>query len=50
MPNPLSLRLSRLLARQTSKRMLPLRGPAGVVSFTFDDAPASACEAGAAAL
>ena len=46
----IALRLSRLLARHTHRNMLPLRGPAGVVSFTFDDVPASACEAGAAAL
>ena len=50
MSSSLALRLSRLLARHRHRNMLPLRGPAGVVSFTFDDAPASACEAGAAAL
>ena len=50
MPNPLALRISRGLARHTLTNMLPLRGAAGVVSFTFDDAPASACEAGAQAL
>ncbi|MBO9535760.1 polysaccharide deacetylase family protein [Herbaspirillum sp.] len=50
MPTSIALRLSRLLARHACRNMLPLRGPAGVVSFTFDDVPASACEAGAAAL
>lgn len=43
-------RASRYLSRHTDRRMLPLRGERGVVSFTFDDAPMSACLAGARAL
>ena len=50
MSNPFALRLSRVLARHALKNILPLQAAAGVVSFTFDDAPASACEAGAQAL
>lgn len=46
----ISQRISRFLARQTHQRMLPLRGAQGVISFTFDDAPASACTTGAALL
>ena len=46
----LTYRASRFLSRYTDRRMLALNGEAGVVSFTFDDAPLSACIAGAAAL
>lgn len=46
----LALRISRRLAQHACKAMLPLHADAGVVSFTFDDAPASACEAGARTL
>jgi len=46
----LSLRISRRLSRHAFRNLLPLQAEAGVVSFTFDDAPASACEAGAHAL
>lgn len=42
--------IDRWLARQIIKRPLPLIGDAGVISFTFDDAPASACRAGKALL
>lgn len=40
----------RWLALQTHKRVLPLNGDKGVISFTFDDAPHSACNFGAAVL
>ena len=46
----LSLRISRRLSQHAFKNVIPLRAAAGVVSFTFDDVPASACEAGAHAL
>lgn len=46
----LSLRISRRLSQHAFKNVIPLQAAAGVVSFTFDDAPASACEAGAKAL
>lgn len=47
MSNSLTLRASRAAARHLLKRRLPLFGNTGVVSFTFDDAPASACTTGA---
>jgi peptidoglycan/xylan/chitin deacetylase (PgdA/CDA1 family) len=40
----------RWLARRLMQKTLPLRRSAGVVSFTFDDAPASACHEGSALL
>jgi len=43
-------RASRFLSRRMHRRLLPLRAPVGVVSFTFDDAPMTACIAGAALL
>lgn len=46
----LALRISRRLSQHAFRNLLPLEAQAGVVSFTFDDAPASACEAGAHAL
>ena len=46
----LTFRASRFLSRYTDRRMLALKGDRGVVSFSFDDAPMSACIAGAAAL
>lgn len=46
----LALRISRRLSRHAFRNLLPLQADSGVVSFTFDDAPASACEAGAHAL
>lgn len=46
----LAFRASRFLSRFTDRRMLALDGERGVVSFSFDDAPMSACIAGAAAL
>ncbi len=46
----LALRISRRLAQHAFKEILPLRADVGVVSFTFDDVPASACVAGAQAL
>lgn len=46
----LALRISRRLSQHAFRNLLPLVAEAGVVSFTFDDAPASACEAGAHAL
>ncbi|WP_050977691.1 polysaccharide deacetylase family protein [Herbaspirillum lusitanum] len=46
----LALRISRRLSQHAFRNLLPLQAEAGVVSFTFDDAPASACEAGAHAL
>ncbi len=46
----IAARASRYLSRYTDRRLMPLRGNSGVVSFSFDDAPLSACIAGAAAL
>lgn len=46
----LALRISRRLAQHACKAPLLLRADAGVVTFTFDDAPASACEIGARTL
>jgi len=46
----LTFRASRFLSRFTDRRPLALKGDRGVVSFSFDDAPMSACVAGAAAL
>ena len=46
----LSLRISRRLSQHAFRNLLPLQAASGVVSFTFDDAPASACQAGAQAL
>jgi peptidoglycan/xylan/chitin deacetylase (PgdA/CDA1 family) len=40
-------RLSRFAARHIACRWLPLNQQRGVVSFSFDDVPASACRAGA---
>lgn len=40
-------KLSRLLARSVVTKRLAMRNAKPVVSFTFDDAPASACDAGA---
>lgn len=40
-------RLSRFAARHVGCRWLPLNKGRGVVSFTFDDVPASACHQGA---
>ena len=45
MNNPLH-KLDRWLASRTLRRDLPLRGDTGVVSFSFDDAPRSACTTG----
>jgi peptidoglycan/xylan/chitin deacetylase (PgdA/CDA1 family) len=50
MSNSILLRASRIAARHLLKDTLPLYGNSGVVSFTFDDAPASACTTGAAVL
>jgi peptidoglycan/xylan/chitin deacetylase (PgdA/CDA1 family) len=49
---PLSLarargKLSRLLARRVVSKALTMRNAKPVITFTFDDAPASACETGA---
>lgn len=38
---------SRFLARQSRSKLLALRNAAPIVTFTFDDVPASACEFGA---
>lgn len=46
----LKKRLSRMLARRFSTKPLKLTPGVGVVSFTFDDAPASACLQGAEVL
>ncbi len=50
MSDTLLLRASRIAARHLLKQTLPLHGQTGVVSFTFDDAPASACITGSAVL
>ncbi|MDY7578259.1 polysaccharide deacetylase family protein [Herbaspirillum sp. RTI4] len=47
MNNPMTRPLTRWLARQLVRNQLPLRGDTAVVSFTFDDVPASACTNGA---
>jgi peptidoglycan/xylan/chitin deacetylase (PgdA/CDA1 family) len=51
---PLSMRLtgmaSRFLARRSRSKTLALRNVAPMVTFTFDDVPASACEIGAGIL
>ncbi len=44
------LKASRYLSKRLRRNLLPLRGDTGVVSFTFDDAPMSACTEGAAVL
>lgn len=52
-PNTGSLRsrvtnmASRFLARQSRSKLLSMRGGGPMVTFTFDDVPASACERGA---
>ncbi|MFZ6772486.1 polysaccharide deacetylase family protein [Undibacterium sp. SXout7W] len=46
----LILKASRFAARRLGCRWLPLRKGQGVVSFSFDDVPASACLSGAALL
>jgi peptidoglycan/xylan/chitin deacetylase (PgdA/CDA1 family) len=43
-------KMSRFLARHTHTKTLTLRNSAPMVSFTFDDVPASACGVGAAIL
>lgn len=40
-------KLSRLLARHVVSKALTMRNTKPVITFTFDDAPASACETGA---
>ena len=39
-------KLQRWISHYAFRRMLPLRGEQGVVSFSFDDAPQSACRLG----
>lgn len=39
-------KLERWISRYAFRKMLPLRGRQGVVSFSFDDAPSSACHLG----
>lgn len=48
--NPTLLKAQRWLAARTMRRDLALNREAGVVSFSFDDAPHSACDAGRAVL
>lgn len=43
-------RISRFAARHFAKSWLPFHAPRGVISFSFDDVPLSACEQGAALL
>ncbi|MDP6539818.1 MAG: polysaccharide deacetylase family protein [Planctomycetota bacterium] len=47
-PRPASVReaLERRAARFVHRKRIPMRNTAGVVSFTFDDVPRSACRAG----
>ncbi|MCZ2498412.1 polysaccharide deacetylase family protein [Xylophilus sp. Kf1] len=45
-----TFRASRFLSRFTDRRLLALKGERGVVSFSFDDAPMSACTTGAEVL
>jgi peptidoglycan/xylan/chitin deacetylase (PgdA/CDA1 family) len=46
----LSGKLSRFLARNTRTKSLAMRNDTPVITFTFDDVPASACSIGAAIL
>lgn len=48
--NSLNQRIQRWLALRTLRNVLPLERDTGVVSFSFDDAPHSACVAGKDAL
>jgi peptidoglycan/xylan/chitin deacetylase (PgdA/CDA1 family) len=41
-----SLQLQRWISQYAFREILPLRGEAGVISFSFDDAPKSACVLG----
>lgn len=44
--NALNLKIQRWLALRTQRHMLRLQGSCGVVSFSFDDAPRTACTTG----
>ena len=46
-PSRVTNMASRFLARQSRTKLLTMRGVAPMVTFTFDDVPASACERGA---
>jgi peptidoglycan/xylan/chitin deacetylase (PgdA/CDA1 family) len=50
LPAMLSGKLSRFLARNVRTKTLSMRNAHPLVSFTFDDAPASACSVGASML
>jgi peptidoglycan/xylan/chitin deacetylase (PgdA/CDA1 family) len=47
LPERVSGMASRFIARQSRNKVLPLGEAGPLVSFTFDDVPASACETGA---
>ena len=49
-PPSLAMRAERWMALRAHRRLLPLVGHTGIVSFSFDDAPQSACQTGAAVL
>jgi peptidoglycan/xylan/chitin deacetylase (PgdA/CDA1 family) len=46
LPERLTVLASRFIARQSRSKMLPLNNAGPTVTFTFDDVPASACDAG----
>jgi peptidoglycan/xylan/chitin deacetylase (PgdA/CDA1 family) len=50
LPERLTNMASRFIARQSRNKVLPLGDAGPLVTFTFDDVPASACEAGARVL
>ena len=47
LPRRVTNMASRFIARQSRSKVLPLRNAMPIVTFTFDDVPASACEQGA---
>ncbi len=47
LPQRVTNMASRFIARQSRSKVLPLRNAQPIVTFTFDDVPASACEEGA---
>jgi peptidoglycan/xylan/chitin deacetylase (PgdA/CDA1 family) len=46
LPGRVASMASRFLARQSRSKVLPLQNTAPIVTFTFDDVPASACSIG----
>jgi peptidoglycan/xylan/chitin deacetylase (PgdA/CDA1 family) len=50
MPQRIASMASRFIARQSRSKLLDLRNAPAMVTFTFDDVPASACQTGAVIL